>query len=855
VNKTKQRQQADTAAFFKVVAKGDIARLKAQLDAGQRVDARDDTGKTALMRAAEHGNVEATRALLTAGANANASVSDRDSIWFGCNALIFAAQSGDAELVELLTRAGASPACAAADATTPLSIAVEHKSPRTVGVLLKAGAPLAKDILVASVWNNTADVSCLLIDAGADVNACDDLGQPVVHKAAEQGHAAILRALIRSNAKLNQKANSSTPLLVAIQNGHEDCALELIRAGADLSVTGLSRRDALMNAAALGQAAIVRALLKAGANPNAKDQDGKTALMLANEKEHSDVIRVLRGSGSDESGYKVQEYIRAAMKGDVERVRQLLKAGVDVNATYQNGAKALTSAVKNGHTDVVRLLIESGVDVGATIAGNLWGVRFEADALALAAEAGHLEIVRLLIKAGTDVNRSRMFRSDVLSLAAKGGHADVIREILGAGFSLRGRCGLEALESAVRRRKEEAARVLLEAGVRPHGKDAAHLLVSAAEEGMTSVVKALLDAGADPKARDEFDETALQAAKSAGHKAVVAVLEKANSPQASPGLELVEAAERGDLRTVHRLILEGVDLESRDAKGATALIRASANCHLPVMKALLAAGANPNASTPVAKRDKKKWFHHMDLTSATPLSCAVAAHGLPAVELLLDAGADIRKTECGHVACMILQEGTEEGAALVERLLDAGMDPDARWPVINVSALEIAAQQGFTSLFGKLIRSGARLKTPLERDRAIVDAIRKEHLDAARLLIQQGIALRVRGTITAEALVAAATAGLDEIVRLLLKRGVKIDRRVDTSFEREGSVEGITALMAAARHGHESTVSILLRAGADAKAEDAIGRTALDWAQDNKDRNAVQKVFRLIEAAAARSPR
>src|SRR5688572_20152517 len=125
-----------THAFFRAAAKGDCAKLRAMLGAGQNVDARDDAGKTALLRAAERGHIAAAQVLLTAGADASASVSDRDSVWYGCNSLLFAAQSGSPELVELLIKSEASLKCEAADGTTPLGLAVEHRSPRMVKALL-----------------------------------------------------------------------------------------------------------------------------------------------------------------------------------------------------------------------------------------------------------------------------------------------------------------------------------------------------------------------------------------------------------------------------------------------------------------------------------------------------------------------------------------------------------------------------------------------------------------------------------------------------------------------------------------------------------------------------------------------
>lgn len=855
MSKARQSSNASGAIFFKAAAKGDAAKLKSLLNAAQKVDARDESGKTALMRAAEHGHLDAVRVLIAGGADAKAVVPDRDSLWHGCNALIFAAQGGNADVAELILKGGASPNCSASDGNTPLSLAVEGKSPRMVEALLKAGAQPTDAILVAAVWAGEVEMALMLIRAGANPNARDDLGQSALHRAAEMGELEIVRALIQARAKRDLKANGTTPLLIAIQNGHEACAIELIRGGADLTPTtaaGLLRRNALMLASSTGRVEVVRALLKAGADPEAKDKEGKTALMLANEKEHVAVVEVLRGCGADQSGFAVQEYLRAAMRGDVARVREYLDLGMDVNAVYANGAKALISAIRNGHIEVVRLLLERGAKAMTTSTAKAWGTAFHADALSLAAEGGHLEMVRLLIKAGADAKKSRMFGQSALEAAARNGHAEVIRELIRAGASIRTSDALEALEGAVRNRKQDAAFALLTAGMKPRGREGANLLVSAAEKGMVRVVKALLAAGVDPKQRNEFDEAALQVAKAGGHKEIVAVLEKARSPQASPGLQLVEAAEEGDVRTVHRLILEGVDIESRDAKGATALIRASANGHLAAMSALLKAGANPNAATRTVKRDSKQLFHHMELTSETPLSCAVSARCLRAVEMLLAAGADIRKTECGHLACMILQEGEAEGASFVERLLEAGLNPDSRWPVINVSALEIAAQEAFTSLVEKLIRAGARLTSALERDRAVLDGVQRGRWNIVRMLVEQGTAPQVTAAVTVTALVTSAVAGHDETVRLLLPRVKHIDGRAHVSFEKEGPVDGVTALMAAARHGHASTVEILLNAGANPNVEDATRRTALDWATDHPSKNVAARIGRLLQAAGAR---
>jgi len=92
-------------------------------------------------------------------------------------------------------------------------------------------------------------------------------------------------------------------------------------------------QTALMRAAYDGHVAIVRLLLKAGANVNAKDREGSTALLSA------------------------------ATRGHVEIVRLLLKASADVNAKNEYGNTALYSAALFNHIEIVQLLLKAGADI------------------------------------------------------------------------------------------------------------------------------------------------------------------------------------------------------------------------------------------------------------------------------------------------------------------------------------------------------------------------------------------------------------------------------------------------------------------------------------------------------------
>ena len=91
---------------------------------------------------------------------------------------------------------------------------------------------------------------------------------------------------------------------------------------------------------------------------------------------------------------KADEFLAAARKGDVAKVKSMLDGGVDVNTRSQYGATALSFACDRGNLDLVKLLIERGADVNAA------DTFYNATPLTWAADKGFVEIVRLLLDKG-----------------------------------------------------------------------------------------------------------------------------------------------------------------------------------------------------------------------------------------------------------------------------------------------------------------------------------------------------------------------------------------------------------------------------------------------------------------------
>ncbi|PJB73639.1 MAG: hypothetical protein CO093_00235 [Alphaproteobacteria bacterium CG_4_9_14_3_um_filter_47_13] len=190
-------------------------------------------------------------------------------------------------------------------------------------------------------------------------------------------------------------------LLSAAYHGGTQTVNELIAAGADVNAQDGYGNTALMVAAKRANRAIVELLLNEGADVNLKNREGDTALAIAEWHGHTDIVRILRepnlpdANAKDENG--MIALIKAAENGHTNTVRILLEKGADVNAKNNYGGTALMLAAGQGHPETVRLLLEKGADVNAQDdAGDA--------ALLWAAEQGGTEILQLLIDAGADLN-------------------------------------------------------------------------------------------------------------------------------------------------------------------------------------------------------------------------------------------------------------------------------------------------------------------------------------------------------------------------------------------------------------------------------------------------------------------
>lgn len=162
----------------------------------------------------------------------------------------------------------------------------------------------------------------------------------------------------------------------------------------------------LVEAAASGDAAAVRAALNAGADPDARDAAGTPATMLATVGRHVEALRVLLDAGADVDAQDAQlsnPLLYGGAEGMLDIVRITNEAGADPTIRNRYGGVATIPASERGHVDVVRYLLNE-TDIDVDHVNDLgWTALLEA---ILLSDGGprHQAIVELLIEHGADVD-------------------------------------------------------------------------------------------------------------------------------------------------------------------------------------------------------------------------------------------------------------------------------------------------------------------------------------------------------------------------------------------------------------------------------------------------------------------
>jgi ankyrin repeat protein len=230
----------------------------------------------------------------------------------GSTALLFAARQGDLESARLLVAAGAN---------------------------VNETAPDEMSGLVMAAFSGHGAFAEFLLDNGADPNA-DGAGLTAMHAAALTGDLNLTKALVAHGANLNAPLKRGTPVT---RFGDEPILPNYL--------TGAT--PYLVAAKFLG-VEIMEFLVSKGANPLLKTSDGTTALMLAADR------RLMANRSVDAALHERDAPKKPHTERRLETILLTLKQGADINAANNSGNTALHLAAARGSDEVIQLLVDRG---------------------------------------------------------------------------------------------------------------------------------------------------------------------------------------------------------------------------------------------------------------------------------------------------------------------------------------------------------------------------------------------------------------------------------------------------------------------------------------------------------------
>ena len=503
-------------------------------------------------------------------------------------------------------------------------------------------------------------------------------GRSDVADAAMRGDKAAVQTLVGQHADVNApQADGATAVHWAVFKSDKEMLDLLLKAGASPKIANREGATPLWLASVNGNASIVDALIKAGADPNEKLPLGRTPLM------------------------------EAARTGNVDTIKVLLDRGANVNAVETlRGTTPLMWAADEGHAPAIKLLIERGADIKARSAlvergrgpalGKSNDPRKQVAAQGAALAAG---------QASPPLGAGR-----AAPTPARGGGRGGRGGAAGRGAGATG--AADGTDQAADFTDDAAAAALGFGGAgrgRAVVKDGGALtpLVYAVRSNDLESVKVLLAAGADINQVTGYGWSPLLVATQNRYYKLGAYLLDHGAN--------VNLANKGDWTPLY-LATDNRNIESGDYP-----VRKGDMDHLDYIKLLIDKGANVNArlkdSTETRTVFTNQW---LDENGATAFLRASQSGDVPLMKLLLAHGADPKIDTVLHVTALQVAAGIgwvegityewspEQTLEAVKLLLDLGLDPNAQADTGRV-ALHGAAHKGATAVVQLLVDHGAKL--------------------------------------------------------------------------------------------------------------------------------------------------
>jgi len=544
----------------------------------------------------------------------------------------------------------------------------------------------------------------------------------------------------------------------------------------------------LIQRAAKGDLDGVKTLIQQGVCVNAKNYCNQTALYLACEKGHADVVQYLLNSGASIS-LGENPLIAAVWNCNYKCVKLLLEHHASVNGMTTEGESPMSIAVQMYDYSIILLLLE----YGAIPSTSLSDVALKQ--LLKYAEAEHAKAVQTLI----DQNRINLTSESVFlatfSFAFKRGSAELAERLLfNDNYSKIEQLYTTAVYYSAKNNWPTILSKLLQKRMNinelTNGQTALH---AACELGHETIVTLLLDNDADPNVKnaciglatapDDF-QFPLQVAIPQGNVAICNMLLQKGAKLDQLGQPLLhiayhaanetnEAPEKEQMLLTMRLLLQhGVNVDAVFDEGDTILYRACENEQLEIVRILLEAGADVKCTN----SNNRTCLHALINAYSSAKDSKKPAAGVSTVDIvsviksLLEAGADVNTWSLQQEAALYqaIIAGHED---IVKLLLDAGAETNGS---SSCHPLHVACERGNTEIVALLLQHGVNVNAVSDDgDAALYCACKNQQLEIVKILLEAGADVNHTSN-RHYPLIAACDTGNLELVSLLITAGVDV---------------------------------------------------------------------------------